>query len=248
MNQSISNRVPLPGLGTLGGGSINMLALQLRVALTDRLGFIANKDGWADINFNISPALPLDDEGFANLSFGFKYALISDPEQETLVTAGLTYEAPTGNLKAGPFWLSGNGDGFLNPFITAAKSYGKLGVQGMIGTKLALDKNTNASWFNYSLHVDYEFLPGFFPLLEANGFIPINDGPGPGPAPFNFDFEGLDLVSIGGSELGSVVTFAAGGRLKISDHVIAGVAYEVPATNRKDILDWRVTADLVIYY
>ncbi len=233
----LPDNVPLAGVQ---GGNINMWAVQLRVALTDRLGFIANKDGYADVDLNVPG---LDDDGFANLGFGFKYALISDPQQQTIVTAGLTYEAPTGRLKAGPFWWQGNGDGFLNPFLTAAKSVDKLGLQGMVGAKFALDGDANTSWFNYSLHMDYEILPDFFPLVELNGFVPINDA-----SETAFPFEGLDLVSIGGSEPSSVVTFAAGGRYKIMDHVMAGIAYEVPLTDDEDILDWRLTADLVIYY
>jgi hypothetical protein len=245
MYQSISEDAPLPGLGPLGGGSINLTAIQIRVALTDRLGFIANKDGWADVNFKANSVLPLDDDGFANLSFGFKYALISDPKQGTIITAGLTYEAPTGRLKtlAGSVWLQGNGDGFLSPFLTAAETYGKAGIQAMIGGKFALDGDANPSWFNYSLHMDYEVLPNFFPLVELNGFVPINDANRTA-----FAFEGLDLVSIGGSEPSSVVTFAAGGRYKIMDHLMAGIAYELPLTDDEDILDWRLTADLVIYY
>lgn len=239
MYQSISENAPLPGV-LPGGGNINLWALQLRVALTDRLGFIANKDGWADVNFN---ATSLDDDGFANLAFGFKYALISDIKEGTLVTAGLTYEAPTGRLKAGSFWLQGNGDGFISPFITASDSINKFGVQAMVGAKFALDGDANTSWFNYSLHMDYEILPDFFPLVELNGFVPINDA-----TATPFAFEGLDLVSIGGSEPSSVVTFAAGGRYKIMNHLMAGIAYEFPLTDDEDLLDWRLTADLVIYY
>jgi hypothetical protein len=97
---------------------------------------------------------------------------------------------PTGRLKAGPFWLQGNGDGFLSPFLSAAKSVDKLGLQGMVGAKFVLDDDANTSWFNYSLHVDYEVLPNFFPLVELNGFIPINDA-----TTTPFAFEGLDLGS-----------------------------------------------------
>jgi hypothetical protein len=32
------------------------------------------------------------------------------------------------------------------------------------------------------------------------------------------------------------------------DHLIAGIAYEFPLTDDEDILDWRLTADLVIYF
>lgn len=233
----------VPGLGLPGGGQANIWAVQLRVALTDRLGFIANKDGYADVNFKSRSVFNIDDDGFANLGFGFKYALVSDPKQETIITVGLTYEAPTGSLKAGPFWLQGNGDGFLIPFVTAAKSFNKVGLQAMVGGKFALDSDKNASWFNYSLHMDYEILPNFYPLVELNGFVPIDE------ANLNpFAFEGFDVVSIGGNNVSSVVSFAVGSRFKIMDHLLAGIAYEIPLTDDQDILDWRLTADLVIYY
>ena len=238
IHHSFPNTVP--GLGLPGGGNTNIIALQLRIALTERLGFIANKDGYADVNFT---APGLDDDGFANIAFGFKYALFSNPEKETLVTAGLTYEAPTGRLKAGPFWLQGNGDGFLTPFISAANTYGKLGVEAMLNTKLALDRDKNASWFHYALHADYEILPDVFPLVELNGYTPINEA---NATPFAF--EGYDVVSIGGNDLSTVISFAVGSRYKISDHVMAGIAYETPLTGRQDLLNWRLTADLIFYY
>jgi len=240
IHHSFPANTPLPGLGALGGGHANIFALQLRIALTERLGFIANKDGYADVDFNVPG---LSDDGFANIAFGFKYALYSNPERETLVTAGLTYEPPTGRLKAGTFWLQGNGDGFLTPFISAANTYCKLGVEAMINTKLALDGDKNASWFHYALHADYEVLPDFFPLVELNGYIPIDEA---NLTPFAF--EGYDVVSIGGSKVNSVVSFAVGSRYKISDHVIAGMSYETPLTGNSDLLSWRLTADLVFYY
>jgi len=221
-------------------GNTNIFAVQLRVALTERLGFIANKDGYADVNFD---APGLSDDGFANIAFGFKYALFSDPKKETLVTAGLTYEPPTGRLKASTLWLQGNGDGFITPFVSAANTYGKLGVEAMVNTKLALDGDKNASWFHYSLHADYEILPNFFPLVELNGYTPIDEA---NLTPF--PFEGYDVVSIGGNDLSAVASFAVESRYKISNHVIAGISYETPITGKQDLLNWRLTADLVFYY
>ena len=237
---SFPSNTPLPGLGPLGGGNTNILALQVRIALTERLGFIANRDGYADVDFN---APGLSDDGFANIAFGFKYALFSDPKRETLVTAGLTYEPPTGRLKAGSFWLQGNGDGFITPFISAANTCDKLGIEAMVNSKIALDGDKNASWFHYALHADYEILPNLFPLVELNGYIPIDEA---NLTPFAF--EGYEVVSIGGSNVSSVVSFAVGSRYKISDHVIAGISYETPLTDDSDLLNWRLTADLVIYY
>jgi hypothetical protein len=228
--------------GAPGGGHLNVLAIQMRFALSERLGIIFNKNGLMD--FNHTDGNSQSDTGLANFSFGIKYAMISDPEKERLVTAGITYEIPSGTLTSDTFRLQGDGRGFINTFVTAADSYNKLGVQGMLGVKLSLDGERNVSWFNYSFHVDYEILPDLFPLVEVNGFVPIIED----TRQNSFRFEGLDLVSIGGSDPEFVTTFAVGSRYRFNKNVLAGVAYEVPLTEDKDIMDWRVTGDLVIYY
>jgi hypothetical protein len=228
--------------GAPGGGHLNVFAFQMRFALNDRLGIIFNKNGQMD--FNHTDGNSQSDTGLANLSFGIKYALISDPEQERLVTAGITYEMPSGTLVSDTFRLQGDGRGFINTFVTAADSYDKLGVQGMLGVKLSLDGERNVSWFNYSFHVDYEILPNLFPLMEVNGFVPIIED----ARQNSFKFEGLDLVSIGGSDPEFVTTFAVGSRYRFNKNVLAGVVYEVPLTEDKDIMDWRITADLVVTF
>ena len=213
----------------------------MRVALTDRLGFIFNKNGGMD--FNHTSSNMLSGTGLANFSFGFKYAFISDPKQEQLVTAGITYEIPSGTLKADAFRLQGDGSGFISPFVTAVESYNKVSVQGMLGFKFSLDSERNTSWFNYSLHMDYEIRPDLFPLVEFNGFVPIEHA-----RQFQFAYEGLDLFSVGAANADSVLTFALGSRYKFEENVMAGLAYEFPLTSDKDIMNWRITADLVFYY
>ena len=236
----LADTVIAPGVS--GGGHINVFTIQLRLALTERLGIIFNKNGVMDYSHAFSS--DLSDTGLANLSFGIKYALISDPAQEQLVTVGITYEAPTGTLKVDAFRLQGDGSGFISTFVTAAESYDKVGVQGMMGVKLSLDGERNVSWFNYALHMDYEIAPNFFPLVEFNGFVPIIED----ARQNTFDFEGLDLVSIGGADPHSVTTFAAGARYKFSETVMAGMVYEAPTGKHEDIMRWRVTADLVINF
>ena len=56
------------------------------------------------------------------------------------------------------------------------------------------------------------------------------------------------LVLEGADNLSSVVSFAIGSRYKISDHVLAGISYETPLTDQQDLLNWRLTADLIFYY
>jgi hypothetical protein len=80
------------------GGYVNVAVLQLRVALTERFGFIATEDGYADAHFH----KVLDDgSGFANIAFGFKYALLDDPESESLLTVnqhGVSTPIGIGNI------------------------------------------------------------------------------------------------------------------------------------------------------
>ncbi len=115
----------VPDSFVTGGGQVNLFALELRVALTERLGFIATKDGYADVQFD--SVLP-DTDGFLNISFGFKYALISDPKNDRILTVGVEYEAPTGSLSTAGIQLQGSGDGLIDLFVTGAQGFGKLGV------------------------------------------------------------------------------------------------------------------------
>ena len=128
----------LPDGFVTDGGNVDLIALQLRLALTERLGFIATKDGYADFHFD--SVLP-DEDGFANIAFGFKYAIISEPEDDAILTAGLRYEIPINDLESGGIELGGDGDGFLNPFVTGAIAFGDLGLQASLGANLALDQD-----------------------------------------------------------------------------------------------------------
>lgn len=223
-----------------GGGDIDLGAAEVRIALTDRLGFIASKDGYADLHLKSGLR---DESGFANISLGLKYAAFSDPASDTILTIGAEYEPPTGNLKTTGISLQGGGDGFLDLFVTGAKAFGPLGFQASIGTNLAIDSSHDSSMLHWSLHADYEVLPGIWPLVEMNGFSVIDRG-----ARNAFSFEGTDLVNFGATNGGTVVTLAAGFRARLMDHVILGLGYEKSVSEREDLLNWRLYADLVIHY
>jgi hypothetical protein len=81
------------------GADIGVLALQLRVALTDKLAFIATKDGFAmyrpDTKISDVPALgdptnnkqlQADEDAFLNATIGFKYAMVEIPELNFILT------------------------------------------------------------------------------------------------------------------------------------------------------------------
>ncbi len=99
------------------GGTIDVYALELRLALTERLGIIASKDGYARADFDA--VLP-DEDGFANISIGLKYAVHSDADQQSIVSVGIEYEPPSGDLETAGISLQGRGKGFIDVFATGA--------------------------------------------------------------------------------------------------------------------------------
>ncbi len=222
------------------GGTIDILAAEIRVALNDRWAIIATKDGYADLQFDA--VLP-DETGWANLSLGVKYAVFYDPADNTILTIGAEYEAPTGSLKTGGVSMQGGGDGFLDMFVSGARNYGRWGLQGNLGYNLAIDGDHDSSMFHASAHLDYMVTEDFFPMIELNTFSVTNNGDR-----LPFDFEGLDLVNFGNRDAGTVTTMALGARFILSDKISLGTAYEFPISSRKDIIDWRSYVDLVITF
>jgi hypothetical protein len=234
----LHNAIPNRFVST--GGRIDVIAAELRIALTDRLGFIASKDGYVRAHFN--NVLP-DEEGFANISAGFKYAVYSDPATNTLLTLGIEYEPPSGYLKTAGISLQGRGGGFLDLFATGTRSFGPFALQGSIGYNHALDSGNDSSILHYSAHVDIEVAPGVFPMLELNGFSVVNGG-----RRLALDVEGVDLVNFGSTQGGTVITAAVGTRYRLNQHVQFGAAYEAPITGRQDILEWRFYLDAVLSF
>ena len=234
----------LPNDFVTSGGNVHLVALQLRLALTERLGFIATKDGYAHFDFD---EVLENESGFANIALGFKYVAYSEPESESILTAGLRYEIPINDLESDGIELQGDGNGFLNPFVTGATTFGDIGLQASLGGNFALDTNDDTSILHYSLHADYEAFPGFFPLVELNGFSAIDNAERSTGA--LGDLDGLDVVNFGSEDRDSTVTVGGGFRYQINDNFQLGVAGEVPVGRKDDtIMDYRVYFDLVLSY
>jgi len=222
------------------GGSINAGALEARLALTDRLGFIAPKDGYVQLHFNKALA---DTNGFENVAVGLKYAVISNPAADEILTIGGLYEPPSGSLQTSGITLQGHGGGFFNPFISGAKAWGRFGIEGDVGLNIAADSNHDSSMVHYAGHLDYELVDGLYGLFEMNGFSVYQTG-----LRTNGNFEGVDLVNFGSLNAGTVITAAFGLRYRLNDHILLGAAYERPVTAREDIIASRVYIDLVLHY
>ena len=217
------------------GGNVEIYALQLRYAITEKLAFIAVKDGYVDFN---PKALP-DQEGYADIAAGFKYNFYRNDDLQLLVTPGITFEFPWGNRDV----FQGNGDGVVHPFVSVLKGYDEIQFAFNAGLQLPLDGDEETAQAHYSAHAHWEVTPYVIPVIELNGFYVFNDGTAlPG-----LTSEGFDVINFGAGNAGGedFATFAVGVRSKVTGNVELGVAWEKNITGSGTLFDTRFTADLI---
>jgi hypothetical protein len=232
----------VPGDFVTGGGNINVVAAQIRIALTERLGSLATTDGFAFAEFD--SVLP-NEEGFADLVVGLKYAVHYDPAAGEVLTLGARYTIPTGNLDVGGLRLSGIGAGYLHGFVSGMKIIDNgLQLQGNIGLQQALSSN-NTSFAYASAHASYEIAPDVYPLIEANVFLPYDGGDrGPGSK-----LTGFDVADVGSSDPEEMVTLAAGARWRAHENTIFGAAFEYNLNeNQNSLFQWRAMSDVALHF
>ena len=219
----------------LGGNSVQVYALQIRAAITERLSIIATKDG---LIYSQSPVVQ---SGFADIAAGLKYNLFRDTENGRLLSIGGTFEIPTGTARS----LQGNGDGLFNFFATAGTRVGKSGhwltAAGLLQPVDELAENRIFFWSN---HLDKRLSrSNVYIFTEANWFNYLSSGNG-------IPVEGGDLFDLGSSNVtgNNLVTGAMGTKWKPRSNIETGLAYEVPLTEREGVLANRFTADFILRY
>ncbi len=247
------------------GGDAHIVAVQIRVAITDRLSLIATKDGYVWLR----PERILENEGgWANLGFGAKYTFFRDLELGALATGGLRYEAPSGNTAVfqGQHPVFGEsksrGEGVLNPFVSIGWGMEDLGPGDIhaltyVGWRVPIS-GYDSTFFDWSMHLDYGFDLGafgaFFPLFELNVVHTMDGGRRQG-----LSQEGFDFFNFGSANAAdhTVATAAYGFRYRIFEGIgdvmgqsfgaDLGAAYEHPVTDREDLFGWRVTTDITFF-
>lgn len=228
-----------PGSHPFGGGNAQVYAMQVNVALTERLAFIADKDGYIVSYPKNTPSF----DGWANIAAGLKYTLIRNVERQFVLAVGLMYEIPTGSSNA----FQGTGSGIYSPFVTYAKQFGEhTHFMATHGLSVPGDQNRNSTFFYHSWHLDREMWGWFYPLVEMNLFHYTAGGNQLPPVVG----EGDGLLNLGTSGMDGKVllTTAVGAKFKLSNHAYAGVAYEFPLTDYKGLLNNRITVDFVLRY
>jgi hypothetical protein len=250
MHQKLPSRVALANGTTLAlGGDINVYAVQLEYALNDRMSIVASKDGYIDFNPDNTTNFS-NSGGFANLAAGLKYAFILDPIKQLAVSTTLTIELPTGDGEV----FQGNGDGAANLSFAGLKLAHDWQFAGSFGAHIPFDADAESTTGFASAHVGYNFTDRFYGLAEVNWYGVLSEGAGTnkftnqigGAVPAAVAFEGGDLINLGSSNGGDIVTAALGVRYKLSDNADLGLAYEIPLTDEKEnLMESRITLDLV---
>lgn len=254
-----------PSESVFWDGDLSVVALQARLAITDRLAFIATKDGfgWMDAD---NPVLDVnDDSGFFNITAGFKYAVWKWEEDGAgaILTPSLRYEIPLGQKAV--FQHDSDDDGILIPALSAGYHDDGWHVLGNVGGQWGIDRDVSSSSIFYNVHVDHAFpvsetglLRFVVPFVELNGIHYVRSGDGSrlvktrlGSVPLKAGrqllgiapFEGVDVMNLGADAIagGNLVTMAWGLRLPVGDGLSFGASYERPLSTRKDLFEQRVT-------
>ena len=222
----------------LGGNSVQVYAAQFRVALSERLSFIATKDGL------IYTQSPLFDSGFADVNAGFKYNFYRDPQAGRLLSGGITYEIPMGSNRS----LQGLGDGEFNFFLTGGtRLMGSPRAHWLSagGLRQPLDESAGNRMAYWSNHVNYmlNFRRPTYVFTEVNWWHYLSDGDG-------VPVLGGDLFNLGSPNASgsNLVSQAVGVRVKPRRNVEVGSAYEFPVSRLDGVLKDRWTMDLIIRY
>ncbi len=224
----------------LGGGNFELYGLQVRAALTERLTFIADKDGYASIH----PGVGGTRNGWVNIAAGLKYTFIRDVENQFLVTGGFMYEPQTGEASV----FQSHGDGLITLFGVVGKEFGeKNHILVNAGYQMPIDRSQNSTFFYSQLHLDRQLFGWLYPVFEANWFHWTDGGNRGLPAALG---EGDGLLNFGTSGVAGndLLTLAVGLKAKLGDHANTGIAYEFPISPREDLLNNRLLFEVILRY
>lgn len=232
----------LPGGGQfIKGGYANLFAVQARLAITDRLSFIATRDGYIWFREGSGSAYGNDHNGWMDLAGGFKYALYIDRYNDGIISVGFRYRSHTGSRDV----FQGHGAGAAQPFISAGKGFGPIKLIGNFGAEIPFDNDDNSTFLHWGVQANTRIAEILYPLVSVTGIKYVGNGD---RLPINW--EGLDVANIGSANVtgNDVVWGGLGFRVAPIEHVTVGFLWETALTSRKDVFDDRYTASLSLEF
>jgi len=251
-----------PERSVFDGGALYAAAVQLRVAVTDRVAIIATKDGWV-WNRNQSPVLD-QSQGFMNIGAGVKVELWQNRDAGQIVSGILRFEVPTGSGDA----YQGYGSGVALPSLAGAFRTGPVRWIGDFGAQVPFNTHQQSTSLFYHVYAGLDVTPYVQPFVQlsglswidsGNGRLPVNTH-GAGLGTIDLDaaqsalgtgaFEGADVANLGSRDVDGLdlITAALGIHVPLAEHVTFSIAYERPVTEPKGIFQQRITSALILEF
>jgi len=218
----------------LPSGDMQLYGAGLTVAVTDRLAVGLNQGGYAYGEFDKTR------QGWLNLGGFAQYTLIADVPDQFLLTAGLRWEAPTGEADV----FQGHGPAHLAPYATVGKELGEFHFLMTGGYQFpANSARDGLDLFYLNVHLDRRICGWLYPLVEFNCIyhrtgIDLSRPDRPGY--FNFGtFEST----------GNLVALAAGfNAVIVPEKLEFGMVYSTDIATQHDFSFNGVLAKMVLRY
>lgn len=229
------------------GGDIGYFGFQGRLAVTERLSFVMTKFGWIWTDPNTRLQGFDDTVGFSEIWLGPKYTFLRNESCGTLGAVGLQFQIPSGPGKV----FQDTGDLSLVPYVSMGQNFGwtnwgSFNALGTVGYAFGTD-SLRSDYLFLSGHLDFDVLGShkWYPFVEMNAWVYGQSG-----SARNLGFEGRDLFNFGSSALDGhkYLTIAPGLRYKFCEAIQTGAAVEFPLIGTRDLLDYRLTVDLIFRY
>ena len=224
-----------PRSSPIAGGSVKGYAAQVRLALTDRIQFVAYKDGYLEFDSGL-----IGDDDWNDIAAGVKWKFLEDWDSDLHAAVGVGYEIGLGDDEVL------QQDDELRLWGSVNKGFDKLHLGATAnltiptGSEDALGDSTRILWH---LHADYYVCEWFSPVAEINGYATIDEGDN---TPLNFN--GVDVANLGGGKSEDVITLGLGGEVRPASNLGLRVAYEFPLTKNDDLFGYRWTFSAVLSF
>jgi len=233
VNQQLGSNAVTPA-----GGNAQLVAGQIRAAITDRLSFIAMSDGYLWIN----PKGGANASGMNNWSAGLKYNIVRNPARQFVWSAAATVYIPVNKPDVFMFPTSQ-----LHFFTTAGKKLEFMPLNSHILTGGGIRVPTAAGYNTMmwtSVQFDAEVIHHIYGIFGFNSFYYLNNGsnlPGVG-------FGGADLFNLGSAASGQTQAYLSVGTRYKPGRNEYGVAFEFPVTSQQGIQQNRLYVDACLRF
>lgn len=165
-------------------------------------------------------------------------------ENQFIAAAGFMFEPQTGEASV----FQSQGDGLFTFFATAGKEFDCVNhVLVNLGWQVPVDSSENSSFIYAQLHLDRQVCGFLYPLVELNWYHYVAGGDR-GLPPVLGEGDGLLNLGTSGVAGNDLVTLAFGLKAKLSPNAEIGAAWEFPISNRNDLIDNRLTCELILRY